>query len=94
MTHKKMEVLKADLEGTYVAATLCKLQQSQPEESKVLGVRYNPHKDCITFDIANIADLAASLEPTKRNIVSTVGKFYDPLQDYIPETLRTQGGLG
>ena len=67
------------LEVTYVDATLGNFQQLQPEESKVLGVRWNPHRDCIIFDVADTAQLAASLEPTKRNVVSTVGKFYDPI---------------
>ena len=67
------------IEETYTKATLGNLQRSEPEESKVLGMRWNPHNDCIIFDVTHIAQLAASLEPTRRNVVSTVGKFYDPL---------------
>ena len=46
---------------------------------KVLGVRWCTSKDQITFRFDSTAQLARNLEPTKRNIVSIVGKFYDPL---------------
>ena len=65
------------LEETYVDATL--FQQLHPEDSKVLGVWRNPHRDRIIFDVADTAQLAALLESTKRNVVSTVGKFYNPI---------------
>ena len=32
-----------------------------------------------TEHLANVAQLASTLEPTKRNIVSTIGRFYNPL---------------
>ena len=72
------------LDETYVKATLGNLQQSQPEESKILGVRWNPYGDRLIFDVTEIARLAGSLEPTKRNVVSTIGKFYDPLGFLAP----------
>ena len=33
----------------------------------------------IHFNFDDIAKLAVELEPTKRNVVSLVGRFYDPL---------------
>ena len=31
------------------------------------------------FDLTETASLARKVEPTKRNVISTVSKFYDPL---------------
>ena len=76
------------LDETYVKATLGNLQQSQPEKSKILGVRWNPYSDRLVFDVTKIARLAGSLEPTKRNVVSTIGKFYDPLGFLAPVIIR------
>ena len=39
-----------------------------------MGVLWDPE-----FDVSGIVDLARHLTPTKRNVVSIVGKFYNPL---------------
>ena len=49
------------------------------EEQKILGVRWNFIHDQLVFDLTDIAQYAATLEPTKRNIVAVSAKFYDPL---------------
>ena len=36
-------------------------------------------KDQLCFGFSDIAHHAARMEPTKRNLVSVVGKFYDPI---------------
>ena len=47
---------------------------------KVLGVLWNPQEDsCLKFSISDIVQAAADMDPTKRNIVSIIGRFYDPL---------------
>ena len=46
---------------------------------KVLGVCWEPNSDQLIFDVAEIAQLTGTLEPTKRNVVSTIERFYDPL---------------
>lgn len=47
---------------------------------KVLGVVCNPQKDCLHFCVADIAEAVANTEPTKRNAVNIIGKFYAPLE--------------
>ena len=78
----------SELEDSYVKATLGNMQQTQPEESKILGVRWNPLVDQLIFDTVEIARLAGALKPTKRNIISTIGKFYDPLGFLSPVIIR------
>ena len=46
---------------------------------KVLGVVWDPGEDNLQFSVADIAEVAAATEPTKRNVVSIIGRFYDPL---------------
>ena len=40
------------------------------------------------FDVSSITQHASSLEPTKRNVVSLVGKFFDPLGFLAPVIIR------
>ncbi len=58
------------------------------EEHKVLGVRCNPTDDCLTFDVSTIVQLAGTLEPTKRNVVGIIGRFFDPLGFLAPVIIR------
>ena len=63
---------------TYVKSMLGTIEEKNSSDSKVLGVRWNPMKDALIFDLTEIANFARDLEPTKRNVVSVAAKFYDP----------------
>jgi len=85
------ENLKVDSskdEPSYSEATLGVSQTPTLEEHKVLGVPWNPESDQLIFDVANLARLAIDLHPTKRNLVSLIGKFYDPLGFLSPVIIR------
>lgn len=43
-----------------------------------MGVPWNPETDQLNFDITDLMKLANELHPTKRNIVSLIGKFFEP----------------
>ena len=66
-------------EPTYSETTLGMSGPSRMEEHKVLGIPWNPTSDRFFFETSDIAQLALDLTPTKRNLVSLIGKFYDPL---------------
>ena len=72
----------------YAEATLGASQQTKVEEHKVLGVPWNPESDRLIFDVSALAKLAFDLRPTKRNVVSVVGKFYDPLGFLSPVIIK------
>lgn len=78
-TYQSKEGHPSRLDETYEEATLGNLQGVGSEEHKVLGVRWNPGEDCLTFDVSAITELASTLEPTKRDVVSIIGRFFDPL---------------
>ena len=46
---------------------------------RILGTPWNYHNDNLVFDFTNTAALAKTVEPTKRNVISTASKMYDPL---------------
>lgn len=71
---------------TYVESTLGNVQMTQPGEHKILGVRWEPAADRLIFDLTDITNLALSMEPTKRNVTSTIGKFYDSLGFLTPNS--------
>ena len=64
--------------------TLGKPHSSESPTVKVLGAIWDPPEDCLDFYAADIAEAAATAEPTKRNVVSIIGKFYDPLGFLAP----------
>ena len=61
---------------------------STASEAKVLGITWNPHSDTLVFDLSELALAADSLQPTKRNLVSLIGRFYDPLGFLAPITIK------
>ena len=75
-------------EETYTKATLAPSQPVQTGEQKILGVRWTVEQDQLLFGLTSIAQQASQLEPTKRNIVSVVGRFYDPLGFLSPVVIR------
>ena len=75
-------------EPTYSEATLGTSHPLRTEEHRVLGVPWNPASDQFLFDTSGITQLAHDLSPTKRNLVSLIGKFYDPLGFLSPVIIR------
>ena len=76
------------LDETYAEATLGSNPGKGAGEQKILGVRWEPNSDQLIVDVAEIAQLAGTLEPTKRNVVSTIGRFYDPLGFLSPLIIK------
>ena len=70
--------------STYTATTLGKAQKSMPGEQKVLGVRWKIDSDEFILDLETVAHIAQHVLPTKRNVISTIGRIYDPLGILTP----------
>ena len=73
---------------TYTKATLGAALPMQFGEQKILGVRWDVGNDQLRFGFDDIARLATELEPTKRHLVSIVGRFYDPMGLLSPIVIR------
>ena len=86
--HHQKTGLTGRSEETYASSTLGCGQRMQSGEQKMLGVRWNIALDQFVVNLDEIASVARELEPTKRNIVSLVGKFYDPLGFLAPAVIR------
>lgn len=69
---------------TFTQATLGGTLDLYNGEHKVLGVTWNISSDQIVFSMTELAERARNLEPTKRNVVSLIGRFYDPLGFLAP----------
>ena len=76
------------IDESYVDATLGDSRALGAEEQKVLGVLWRPRDDCFLFDVSAVFHLASMSRPTKRNVISIVGRFYDPLGFLAPVTIR------
>ena len=68
-----------ELDETYAYSTLGPGQPIRSGEQKVLGVRWNTCSDELVVSLTEIASATQAIDPTKRNIVGLVGRFYDPL---------------
>ena len=55
---------------------------------QVLGVYWDVETDQLLFDVSDIACLTKESDPTKRNAISLVTRFYDPLGVILPITVR------
>ena len=56
------------------------LQKAEPEESQVLGVRWDIDDDTLIFDVSNISQAMNETLPTKRNAVSLATRFSTHLE--------------
>ena len=73
---------------SYVESTMPITIVTTNGEQRVLGVRWNTVSDRLVFDFREIAKVARDLSPTKRNVISVIGRFYDPLGFLSPITIR------
>lgn len=80
--------LTQGLEETYSDVTLGKPHSSESATVKVLGVIWDPERDCLLFDMTNVAEEALTTDLTKRNVVRIIGRMYDPLGFLAPIIIR------
>lgn len=73
----------SDEEHSYAKQQL----QVQPNESKLLGVKWNTDEDTIAVQFPT-TDLDTSHTATKREVLATLAKVYDPLGLASPTTLQ------
>ena len=64
---------------TYSKTVLGGAKSIAPGEQMMLRVRWCVEIDHFYLDVSEVGHQARSLSPTKRNIVSLVGRIYDPL---------------
>ena len=76
------------LDKMHAKYTFGAAQQVGLDEQRILGVHWDVFSDWVLFDFSDIARLATGLEPTKRKVVSLMGRFYDPIGFSSPVTKR------
>ena len=75
-------------EETFVQVTLGDNLKLQENMLKVLGVKWNTLKDQIGYTFESIIKAAETTKPTKRSIISTIGKIYDPVGLLSPVVIK------
>ena len=55
--------------------------------NEVLGIGWRHTDDMLVIDVSGISQLANECVPTKRNVTSIIGRFYDPLGFLSPLTI-------
>ena len=58
------------------------IEETEPIESsqeKILGIVWDENADIFKFDLSELIEAASAKKPTKRNILSILSSFYDPL---------------
>ena len=67
------------LDETFAKTTLGGALPISSSEQKILGVCWDTLSDSFIFKFRELIEIAVTLEPTKRSVVSMVGRFYDPI---------------
>jgi hypothetical protein len=80
-----VQVTEAD--ETYVEATFPTSTKQYPAEHKVLGVRWNIPLDQLVFSLDAMLEESVVIRPTKRVVISLIGRIYDPLGFLSPVTV-------
>ncbi|CAB4039577.1 G2 M phase-specific E3 ubiquitin- ligase, partial [Paramuricea clavata] len=81
------DVCKED--KSYCKSTVGNAQELPLErEEKILGIRWNYVNDTFIFNFQRIVQAARELEPTKRNVIGIISRFYDPLGVLAPITVK------
>jgi len=58
--------------------------QDIEEQTQVLGVNWNTENDCFSFDTETVTMMMTEGPTTKRQLLRTTARFYDPLGLYSP----------
>ena len=74
-------------EESYAKLTLGTTQKVPTGEIKILDVRWNPSTDRFVFDFRDVVSWVFNLEPTKRHVVGSARRFYDPIGFLSPVTI-------
>ena len=75
-THEENVQPHDDNDVTYAKSSLGNVRDAA---DKVLGIFWNKSDDTLKFNLEEIANYAAQLEVTKRNVLSTLAKVFNPL---------------
>ena len=86
--HTGPETSVVEADERYLDATLHTGTTKHPTEQKVLGVRWDVSQDQMLFCLDAIVEGATSIVPTKRIVISLIGRVYDPLGFLAPITIR------
>ena len=82
---KQEMVRRLEDEETYAKSKLeC---QSGSKGERVLGVKWNCESDTFHLDLAQVAQKAEGLNPTKCNVLSLLASLFDPLGLISPVTV-------
>lgn len=53
-----------------------------------MGIPWNTQCDQLIFNVDDVAELAVDLYPSRRNVISLIGKFYDLLGFLLPVIIK------
>ena len=83
-----LETSIVEADEKYLDATLHTSTTKHPTEQRVLGVRWDVSRDQLLFCLDVVVEGATSILPTKRTVISLIGRVYDPLGFLSPITVR------
>ena len=83
----KLEAHVVEADETYVEATLPTSMPKHSAEHEVLGVCWSTTLDQLVFSLDAMLEESAVVGPTKRVVISLIGRIYDPLGFLSPVTI-------
>ena len=88
LSNSRPQQIKIDSAEVLTDSNLATESTTAMQEVKVLGVTWKHCNDSLCFDLSELSDAADNLQPSKRSLVSLVGRIYDPLGFLAPITIK------
>ena len=88
LEHPQETLPTDELEESYTSLTLGGERKLHSGEQKVLGMWWNISADQLLIGFEDIDSTVKTLTPTKRSLVSLVGRFYDAIGYLSPVVIQ------
>ncbi|XP_017474509.1 PREDICTED: uncharacterized protein LOC108365074 [Rhagoletis zephyria] len=88
MSGAKFNLRKWNSNSLSLKSLLVENKQEPPLVQKVLGIVWNTMSDEISIEFDNTLNYIQKLKPTKRNVLKTMARIYDPFGMLAPSTVR------
>ncbi|XP_055928649.1 uncharacterized protein LOC129959781 [Argiope bruennichi] len=86
---RKLRSSNSDLRALWVKNAFCESEE-EGGELKVLGLNWNPNKDVLSLEVKGLVDSLGGLNNTKRCVLQTAERIFDPVGLIAPFVIRVK----
>ncbi|KAF8768309.1 hypothetical protein HNY73_021144 [Argiope bruennichi] len=83
---RKLRYNNSELRALWIKNGFCESEEGF--ELKVLGLNWNPDKDVLSLEVKSLVDSLGGLNNTKRCVLQTAARIFDPVGLIVPFVVR------